>query len=242
MALERRFGIEIEHHMPGGPDETKRILRTQGFPEWANKTCHEYLGHTPRGMDDVETRSPILCGKDGFEELQAVMRLLKDSGARMSRGCGAHVHHDGPDYKNDMDAVARLVRSWHQNQAVIDKFVTASRRNNQYCPKWTENHVVNIETNKRIGGARGALNINSLRGHGSVEIRQHHGTLNFEEIEAWIKFGQAFLRAVQARKTPLGSLDEPALLLRRIKTPKQYRMFLLNKALTSEELDELGEF
>jgi hypothetical protein len=70
----------------------------------------------------------------------------------------------------------------------------------------------------------------ALEHHGSIEIRLHEGTMNYEEAESWIKFGQSFIDSVSGRKRPLKPLTDEELLMRRIKVEKNASRFLTTKA------------
>jgi hypothetical protein len=65
------------------------------------------------------------------------------------------------------------------------KMVSESRRNNQFCRPVMSN-------------MRTAINLASLRKHGTIEVRLHQGSTNFEKISNWIDFLYYTSRAKKA--------------------------------------------
>lgn len=79
-------------------------------------------------------------------------------------------------------------------------------------------------------GGRADLNLSSLRSHGTVEIRLHEGTMDYEKLRHWIKFGQRFLASVLDRKRPIPQLTEPEELVKRVRLSKKDAEALLARA------------
>jgi hypothetical protein len=236
---ERKFGVEIECGLPGGPNEAIRLLhKTPSVAHWASEGIHS-------DGSGVEIPSPILQGRKGLAELRTVMQLLVDNGGYVSTEDGLHVHHDAPEFLNDRSAVERLVETWAVNQDVIDNLVHSVRRGTQgyghwACEKtWNETTVAQFKrgpepsyyghTSEYYPGGRGALNITALNEHGTVEFRQHEGTLDFNVAAAWIRFGQAFMENALRRKSIL-TCTTPEDLLRRIRASKGAALTLLSKS------------
>lgn len=228
---ERRFGVEIECGHPDGHNAVSRLLsRTRGLPAaWSRNIGLDGSG--------VEVRSPILRGKEGFKQLEEVFHVIVENGGFVTTSDGLHVHHDAPDFmgRTNFVNVVRLVESWATNQELIDRFVDPIRRNRRgACPKdWNDRTVnilketieasggaISLQTFRNVTGGRGALNVNALREHGTIEIRQHEGTLHFPTAKSWIIFGQYFLDSVVKRKKPMKYAEHPAVLLKRIRVPK----------------------
>lgn len=234
---DRRFGVEIEHNSGGrGTRGTREALLNPslGLAHWFDD---EYaLGYDG---SELELRSPILQGERGFDELRRVFDVIKSGGGFVTQSDGMHVHHDCPEFTEDSDAGhelrSRLVESWANNQNLIDSFVHESRWNSWACSK-TFNKVngslvERYKQDKQVGSyyGRGALNVDALWEHGTVEFRQHEGTLDFDMAEAWIKFGQAFIASVLHRSEPITTSASPRTLLSRIHVPKSCADYLIAK-------------
>lgn len=231
------YSDECGGHYGSDFSAVERVLGPAGYGEWLEDIHEDGSG--------IEISSPILRGKKGLFELYEVMRLLREAGAFVTDSDGLHIHHDAPEFVNDDELTWRLVDSWTQNQAVIDHFVARYRRSGAdydgdggsgrgywACPPIGMDVVDRYKAQKLSPKNlfRYALNVGALNEHGSVEFRQHQGTLDFNEAAAWLRFGQAFLDSVKRRTCPLPSLGQPEDLLRRIRVTGQARAILLEKA------------
>lgn len=224
---ERRFGVEIEcgfgkrtQYASGRWEAAHDVL--VGLAE-EGKCSPYWAEHAEHDGTLIEFKSPILQGKAGFKELHTVMNTLVAAGAYVTRYDGMHVHHDAPEFRDDMAAVARLVESWSANIEEIRKFVAPRRYGGgrqksvaENCPPW-DAHGVELVKEGYKGMGRRDLNVNALDKHGTVEIRLCQGTLNPQFAEAWIRFGQAFLGKVLVLQTPMRQADDYEVLLKRIK-------------------------
>lgn len=185
---------------------------------------HETRAHwkiVPDGSvcNGAELVSPILRGIDGRRQLRLAMRALRNAGATADRSCGLHVHHDA----NHLTAsqLARLITQWSEAQRSIDWLVAPSRRNNtQYCSPLDSYDLRRADRLGQLGdvavdrdtvsqcmsGDRfRTFNVQSYGRQGTVEIRQHQGTVNAGKALAWVAFGQAMVTRAVA-----GPADAPA--------------------------------
>lgn len=237
----RRFGVEIEFNgvsrarVAAALNDANVILR-EGYGNsalaWTLKTDYSVNG---QGLELV---SPPLSGDEGLDQLRLVLRVLRSVGAKVDRSCGLHIHHE----VRDLGAVgiARLVRLWHENQTTIDWFVAPSRRStegHQYCNGWRDDLVSSLESAARRGdvdcrsGRYRTLNVCSYPSYGTVEVRQHGGTLEYNKIETWILFGQAMISAVaNARGSDTTYAGGVRQLLTRINLSPDARSFLIGRA------------
>jgi hypothetical protein len=242
--VDRNFGVELEFTTNGkGQRWAREILTSEGisWDQWS------FDG------SELELKSPILSGREGFKELKKVMDTLRHHGCETTtRHDGLHIHHDAPDYcgfKNKENLV-RLVKSWIDNESeIINQFVMPIRRGRTSCPPWNYNLLIDLENDRYTvdrhdqyrdqddgwdhllnNYGRRSLNIDALKEHGTIEIRLHEGTLDFEKAEAWIKFGQKFLNSCIVRKRPIPKLADRNDLLKRIKINKKAHAVLSEKA------------
>lgn len=180
----------------------------------------------------IEISSPVFTDPEsGFREIKRALDVIKRYGAEVDESCGLHVHHDASDYsENDY---LRLLRSWSNNQGIINMMVAEHRLHNQYCEPWEVSHVDQVAEYYRDAGY---LDIDDKYRaiypgtyHGTIEIRQHEATLDFDEIKSWVLFGQAFIDSVKERKRPIVRVKSKNL-LRSTKTNPEARR-ILNKKL-----------
>lgn len=184
------FGIELEHN-GNGVSVCREIMRCVGLDAWYSKEDGSL--HSSTGAEVV---SPILRGEDGFAQMRTAMLALSANGGTVNRECGTHVHIGADDM--DPEDIARLVRFYDRNVSLIDSLHPASRRNAFYCENWRASEVSTIDDYAKGGDKRKCadaqsgryrkVNLHSLRWHGTIEFRQHAGTLNPVKLEAWVRF------------------------------------------------------
>lgn len=131
----RTFGTEFE--VLGVPrEEIAYRLRQIGVHaearEYSRKTAPVWRVSTdasimPKGLS-AEIISPILMGREGLAEVEAVVSCLDQIGCQVNRTCGFHVHHCCSDYTGKN--VLSLLRFYSKFERVIDYLVAPSRRGN----------------------------------------------------------------------------------------------------------------
>lgn len=202
--MDRKFGIELE--IVGITRQVAlRALRAVGI-----NVQDESYNHTTRGhwklvsdssvRDGFEVVSPILQGEAGIEEAMTVAEALSDAGATVNRSCGFHVHFDAADL-NAAD-VKIIVNRYAAHEAEIDAFMPPSRRGNAntYCEsvtsflnrRFNEARTIN-ELAAAQPGRYFKVNLQSYRRHGTLEFRQHSGTVNANKVANWVRFLGEFI-------------------------------------------------
>jgi hypothetical protein len=229
---EREFGVEIECNMGyggyyGGSIETARRVLTKEVK--AGRLGRGWLRDIHGDGSGVEICSPRLSGADGFRQLKRVMSVLQDNGGNVTYQDGLHVHHNAPEFKGvkAVELRGRIADSWINNEAVIQSLVSSRRRGLYHCPPLNE-EAVQVIKDGRYMGTRHSLNLRSIQKHGSIEIRLHEGTLDFDQAKAWIRFGQAFIESVLGRKNPIPPVSTTEL-LRIVRTAETAQRRLLSR-------------
>lgn len=151
----------------------------------------------------IELVSPILRGEEGMAVAALAVNTLQGIGGKTDKTCGLHVHV-GMDGLVGRDVV-KIMDLYTANQENINKLIARSRWRNIYCQpidNATRNsRVVNdfasattaLET-MRLGNALQyydryhAVNLASYAKYGTIEFRQHQGTLNGEKLTSWVRF------------------------------------------------------
>lgn len=193
-----------------------------GYDEWwDDDPCGKHVG--------AEIKTPILEGVTGFRELKKGFKTLKDSGAFVNETCGMHVHHGGRDLT--VSQIVHLIKTWDENRATIEQLVDDSRIGNEYSYQF---EGYSMERLDEIMGGTGQwaeytdaqkldwiqayfehgceINVGALRRHGTIEFRLHHGTMDYDEAEAWVRFGQGLMNDVAGRQRVKGELPAESLL------------------------------
>lgn len=181
---------------------------TADYSRWSS----QYDGslQSPNGLS-CELVSPVLSGADGFAELEAVMAALTAAGASVNRSCGTHVHH-GVDHL-DGAQMSLLVENLFAVQPALNSLVARSRRRGMYPGRpMREAQVADVQ--RRIAGATDEaawkrnlgyyangsdrytrFNFTKFTVTGTVEFRQHQGTLDSNKLVRWVRLGQAIIEA-----------------------------------------------
>lgn len=204
------LGVELECILPRGcsRDDLVNALTAAGI-----QARSEHLNHTTTNnwkittdgslgdyAQGVEVVSPALSGEAGFDQLRKVCGVLTALRAKITRRCGLHVHV-GARQRN-VGFFKHLVKIYAQFEPVIDSLVAPSRRGyaNNFCAPvrvseqlWNEATTIQ-EVARSIGqsGNRDTtrykkLNLNAYWQHGTVEFRQHQGTVDVTKVENWVR-------------------------------------------------------
>jgi hypothetical protein len=227
----RTWGIEIECIVPTHTaryvarklsEALYQPVRFEGYnhhdgPQW--KVVTDASLHDQRGIEVV---SPALKGKAGLKELWTVCEVLRKVGARITRHCGLHVHHDAWDL--GLDGWKSLFKLAAKFEETVDDLVAPSRRGAE-C-RWAQSFKHESYSNtchwgdvkmahefKRIDECRTLRQVTevyqtrytkvngySYWRHGTVEFRQHAGTVEFEKMVMWIHLTQRFVETAAERK------------------------------------------
>lgn len=221
---QRGFGVEIEMLVPASPTRTVAAqiaalagvdCRFAGYthdttPHW--KIVTDGSLRSEDGYIAIELVSPILYGKQGLRDIERVCGALAQLGAKVNVSCGLHVHHDARDLT--LDNWKNLARVFGKHEHTLNAVLPASRRNN----RWAQpiNREQDIKTFfKKVASATTVrelaeylsnesryrtLNTHSFWRHGSVEFRQHGGTVEAEKITQWVVLTASFVNVAVAAK------------------------------------------
>jgi hypothetical protein len=232
----RAFGVELEFSSNGLEEHgVARVLRNAfdraGYRRW------NFMQRMHGDGSELELKTPILRGKEGLDKLKLVMNTLYNHDCYCTEEDGLHVHHDAPEFVDNIDNCIRIVKSWRANRHLIYKFVAPDRTHDYYgdegahwaCPAWTDEDIEYLETKKMFPSwERNDLNLHALSRHGTIELRLHEGTLDFTEAQAWILFGQNFIE--RTLKHSMRDSKDVSKLLKKIKVNPDAEKSLLRKA------------
>ena len=218
----RTYGVEIEFKTASGcrpssleADAERRTiataLRTAGVSAQVESYNHDtktWWKLVSDGSAGHELVSPILKGEEGFREIRKVCKVLVSLGYKVDKNCGFHVHHGARDLTTDnIKAVFALAIKW---ETVIDKLVAPSRVGNGYCcsnnpsrsytfegTKSALNLLKNTADVRRYGSCGHdrylKVNYTAFLRQGTIEFRQHQGTLDADKMIWWIILTQNFI-------------------------------------------------
>jgi hypothetical protein len=111
------------------------------------------------------------------------------------------------------------------------KMVSSYRSRTGACPSW--NSIVLAELKNAPNWresyyGRRNLNIQALSRHGTIELRAHEGTLDYESVFSWVRFGQAFIGSIVSGSGDIIS-SSPRDLARKVNLSRNASRFMATK-------------
>ena len=204
----RKFGVEIEF-VGITPNVAQAAIRNAGvscqYEDYNHATRNHWkivrdgsVAVSPGMSSDAcgELVSPPLSGVAGIEEVRKVLTVLSAAGATVNKTCGLHVHVDA----NDLNAgqILSVVQRYAHFENEINAFMPLSRRNGRWAMSVANDYVPNLVRNvNRNGNLRSvagglnryyAVNLVSYARYGTIEFRQHSGSVNATKVSNWIQF------------------------------------------------------
>jgi hypothetical protein len=218
LCTERTVGIELEFDAISREnlDECLLAIRERGvgiYREGYNHSTRNHWKVVPDGSlsggHPMELVSPPLTPLQAIEQLEVILDVLNEEGCQVNRSCGFHIHHHAPRY--NAKRLKYLVNHFVKNERNFDSIVSPSRRhsqwaqsNKQHLRSMVVDGVVNRCTTRYL-----KLNLQAFARQGTIEIRQHQGTLDLEKIAYWIIFTQALVTRCYRKVTETDGYDNP---------------------------------
>lgn len=219
MAKELKFGVEIEFFGVRREVVEQALIRAgvNASAEEYNHNTRNYwklvtdasvnsAGCYNRNDRGNEIVSPILYGEEGLRELELVCKILGECGAKVDTTCGVHVHHDVNGF--NLQQLKNIYITYFRSNKAIDGIMPKSRRsseNPRFCRAMDEGYIRRVMNCGTIDDMKHGLshryytvNFCSYVKYGTVEFRQHGGSVEFAKIGAWVKLTH---RICEASKT-----------------------------------------
>ena len=168
------------------------------------------------GVDAEIVLPPLGNHPVAYDYIEQVCRVLANVGCEIDTSCGLHVHiSNAPltgtnaadftgasiaeyqangrylsSHGEPMDAVIVKDIMWRyeRQQSVINTMLARSRTQNSYCQPLNATKIANANTIQELNhGKFYAINLDTWR-RGTIEFRQHGGTIEATKIINWVKF------------------------------------------------------
>jgi len=209
------FGVELE--LLVGRDRLAMCLGEQGVEVHVEDYNHRVRPHwkiVPDGSlpkNGWELVSPPMAPSIAESEIGSVAKGLAHARATVNHACGYHIHHAARHLS--VAAVARLALGYNNAQSVMDMLVPMHRISQTYCMPLRYDEIAMIErweadfrsyTVADAGGPFGEgfryrhVNLAAISKHGTIEFRQHPGTVSENKILNWYKLTGAMIDLVSA--------------------------------------------
>lgn len=220
---QRTFGVEIEMTHPNKSQRAiAQLLTGRGIPTSYMGYTHEVIS-TWKLVDDssltggrykMELVSPILQGQEGIDELRKVLTIIEELGCKVNVSCGLHVHIGIQDY--NVKNLTNLLKFYGKYEEEIDMVVAPSRR---VC-RWARSLNINsiwdrlnrCETFRDVENIMSTrykkVNVFSYRRYGTVEFRQHGGSVNADKICSWVIMLTNMCDKISKKKNVIKSKSE----------------------------------
>ena len=204
-----KFGVEIEVTVRSESELVRKleenginvvdVNHTHDIVENGWKIVYDGSVEGHYGYRGIEIVSPP---SSNIDELEIVCRVLKEVEAKVNSSCGLHIHHDINDLKRKQ--IMRIYNFYNKYENAINLMFSKRRIQNRYCRPVSRiiDKVNNCDTKHELlrdiaGRGRGGyynncryytVNLRSYLYYGTIEFRQHNGTIDISEITSWIAF------------------------------------------------------
>lgn len=219
------FGMEIEHYNTGRY-EVAQALKHKGLKalyyddiihtkkvEW--RTVPDSTIHGDQPAELLSPGLPPLSGLEGFRQMDVVFETLNEMGGQVNTSCGFHVHMDARGLSQN--AIRAAAGFYAVNQSWFDMLVARSRRGGNSAThggaRMENSELRHLDQIGRNGyyidsfnwDRYCTVNLAAYSRHGTIEFRQHQGTLNATKAKTWVKLLLAVVE-FGVRRQDVGSL------------------------------------
>jgi len=200
MAINRCVGVEIEVEKCHDRGELGEALPS-------------IVGVSEDGsLDDtgVEIQTPPSSGVEFEKIVRAVTKTINDRDCVATKSCGLHIHIDARDFRYRPAVLSKILRTYYALEPMLLSILPDSRYDNHFCQLmrklynyndlsvrginqleevWYKEPEKCLRDQRKSGkyddSRYAGLNLHSLFYRGSIEIRYHSGTIDYEKIKHW---------------------------------------------------------
>jgi hypothetical protein len=195
-----RFGIEIEVARIDQSTARRALIAAGIAVDTTINYSHQTIAQwkvvcdtsiKPFGCEVVSP--PLEYNQHNLELLITVLAALRTAGGQVNKTTGLHVHVEVS--QESSETIANVYNRYRAFERQIDLFHAPSRRGsvNIYClslPAYSARPCTRYLK----------VNLQSFVKYGTIEFRQHAGSLNPNKVINWVKFVVQFVEA--SRSTP----------------------------------------
>lgn len=192
----------------------KKELLKLNFSQGTDASLPENMG--------VEFRSVPMNGDLLFNSIKNFCKILVEKKYYVNQKCGLHIHLE---VDQELEFLKKIYLFYLKFEEMFFNMLPKSRRNIKYCCKFNKYYkdsiddIINVETlnefkemiyetmyynseiKKRYNDKRYCwINLHSIFYRGTLEVRNHSGTINFSKIINWIIIHQRVLEFLKNTK------------------------------------------
>lgn len=170
----------------------------------------------PSGFHPCEIVSPILDTNNPkhMQEVRKLCAALQTLGCRVDSHCGLHVHVDTENLT--VDEIKSVFSRYSKFEEQIDSFMPQNRRGDIYYARSGKGQVPNVmqaQTKIALGRVLAdrfmRVNLCAIQRHGTIEFRQHSGSVNADTILNWVQFIEQFVTASKTQPSASSAVVRP---------------------------------
>jgi len=167
-------------------------------------------------VEKADIKFPYPYEQDIEDDLHKICKYLKEFHHKTDRRCGLHVHFDTSFL--GLAAIKRVYLGFIIYETLFNRLVSNSRVNNIYCRNLCSpllmnrrkllrflESVISVKEKDELPDLFDdryvKLNLLSIRDHDTLEFRSKEGTLNSDEIMAWVNLLNIFIHHFKNEKT-----------------------------------------
>jgi len=161
--------------------------------------------HPPIDYVGIELKTPIfgIRKTTDYDELKAVLAAVNELGGKVNASTGTHVHLSFGNQRISTETSRALFDCYGRwEDSFFDRIVAPSRRSSRYCQSCKDH---------RYYDRYHKLNIVALDAYGTLEFRQHQGTLSYNKIVSWLGVISTWTKVVTLKHFPAPQSFDQAL-------------------------------
>lgn len=220
------FGIEIET-AGVSISRVKNALERAGV-----RGCQVKPDGTP-SVDAEIVLPPLADCQVAYEYLQSVCNVLDSVGCSINTSCGLHVHISNAELRDhspaaytgasiahtearggflashgeplDFVIVKDIMHRYERQQDTLNTMFARSRTHNRYCAPLSASKIDSASTIRDLDhGKFYAINLQTWQ-RGTIEFRQHGGTIDCDKIWNWVQFILNLVRWTKTERVANGT-------------------------------------
>lgn len=209
-------GVEIECLVDVSRDELNELLIKNNLYKQCKLVSDSSIRKDDKSNNKNDIEITFMSKKSNYKVgLKKLTDLIESIGGYVNSSCGLHVHFDVRN-KDAKTVYNRLFKT----QDLLMKMVNKDRRDHQYCRPSSENFELQVRNSQKYSH----INVATIKKHGTIEVRLHQGSCNFDEISNWIDL----LHTIIDNKGYVSARSNVHTIVRQLKLSSKQKRYVLD--------------